>query len=42
MDFLPLTLDAKNVWDKFLNPFPYRNSSYQFTNLYLWRKFNNP
>jgi len=41
MEFLPLTLDTKIIWNKFLNPFPYRNSSYQFTNLYLWRKFNN-
>lgn len=41
MEFLPLTLETKKLWNKFLNPFPFRNSSYQFTNLYLWRKYNN-
>lgn len=41
MNFIPLTIETKNIWDTFLNPFPYKNSSYQFTNLYLWRKFNN-
>lgn len=41
MNFAPLTLDTKAVWNSFLNPFPFRNSSYQFTNLYLWRRYNN-
>jgi len=39
LDFTPLTLDSKDLFDKFLTPFPYKNCSSQFTNLYMWRKY---
>lgn len=41
MEFSPLSLDTQTLWKKFLHPYPFKNSSYQFTNLYLWRKYNN-
>lgn len=38
LEFKPLTLDAKSVFNKYLKPYNFRTCEYSFTNLFIWRK----
>ncbi len=38
LNFKPLTIDDKNIFDKYLEPYNYETSEYSFTNLFIWRK----
>lgn len=37
MDFKKLTLEDKNLFDKYLNPYKFNTCEYSFTNLFIWR-----
>lgn len=38
LDFKPLTLDDKDIFDKYLKPYSFETCEYSFTNLFIWRK----
>ncbi|MFH5836038.1 DUF2156 domain-containing protein [Proteiniclasticum sp. C24MP] len=41
MNFKPLDMDSKKLFDQFLNPYPFLVSTYNFTNLFIWRNAQN-
>lgn len=38
LDFKPLTLEDKHIFDKYLKPYSLLTCEYSFTNLFIWRK----
>lgn len=38
LDFKPLKLEDKSLFDKFLKPYKFLTCEYSFTNLFIWRK----
>lgn len=38
MIFKPLTINDKEIFDKYLKPYNFSTSEYSFTNLFIWRK----
>jgi hypothetical protein len=38
LNFKPLTLDDKELLDKYLKPYSFETCEYSFTNLFIWRK----
>lgn len=38
LNFKSLTIEDKNIFDKYLEPYNYETSEYSFTNLFIWRK----
>ena len=38
LEFKPLTLQDKDLFDRYLNPYTFLTCEYSFTNLYIWRK----
>lgn len=38
LNFKPITIEDKNIFDKYLRPYNYETSEYSFTNLFIWRK----
>lgn len=41
MHFEPLEMESKKIFDDFLTPYPFIASTYNFTNLYIWRNAQN-
>lgn len=41
MDFKPLEMNSKKIFDQFLKPYPFIVSTYNFTNLFIWRNAYN-
>jgi len=37
LDFKPLTLEDKEIFDKYLKPYNFLTCEYSFTNLFIWR-----
>lgn len=37
MNFKPLDMNSKKIFDQFLTPYPFLSSTYNFTNLFIWR-----
>ena len=37
LEFKPITLEDKNVLEKYLKPYKFSTSEYSFTNLFIWR-----
>jgi uncharacterized protein len=37
-DFKPLTLEDKQIFDKYLKPYIFSTCEYSFTNMFIWRK----
>ncbi|KZL90792.1 DUF2156 domain-containing protein [Clostridium magnum] len=38
LEFKPLTIKDKDMFDKYLKPYVYETCEYSFTNLFIWRK----
>jgi uncharacterized protein len=38
LNFKPLTLQDKDIFDNYLKPYTFSTCEYSFTNLYIWRK----
>lgn len=38
LEFKPLTIKDKEIFDKYLKPYIYETCEYSFTNLFIWRK----
>lgn len=38
LNFKPLSIEDKDLFNNFLNPYTFSTCEYSFTNLYLWRK----
>jgi hypothetical protein len=38
LNFKPLTIDDKNIFDEYLKPYTFLTCEYSFTNLFIWRK----
>lgn len=38
LNFKPLDLEDKDLFDKYLKPYPFLTCEYSFTNLFIWRK----
>ena len=41
MNFKSLDMESKNIFDQFLTPYPFIVSTYNFTNLFIWRNAQN-
>ena len=37
MNFKPLTIETKNIFDKYTKPYQYKTCEYSFINLFIWR-----
>lgn len=38
LEFKPLTIKDKDLFDKYLKPYVFETCEYSFTNLFIWRK----
>lgn len=41
MNFKPLDMESRKIFDQFLSPYPFLVSTYNFTNLFIWRNAQN-
>ena len=41
MNFKSLDMESKKIFDQFLTPYPFIVSTYNFTNLFMWRNAQN-
>ncbi len=41
MHFEPLEMESKKIFEEFLKPYPFIASTYNFTNLFIWRNAQN-